>query len=153
VIDDSIFLSASYGTGATLFRLRDDKPEKVWSADEVLSNHYATSVHHDGFLYGFDGRQEQGCDLRCVELKTGKVRWTEGGLRAGTVTLVGNQLLVLTEQGELIRAAASPAGFKAAGRAQILPVGARAHPAVASGRFYARGKERLVCIDLGIQDP
>lgn len=153
VIDDSIFLSASYGTGATLLRVRDDKPEKLWSADEALSNHYATSVHHDGFLYGFDGRQEQGCDLRCVELKTGKVRWSEGGLRAGTVTLVGRQLLVLTEQGELIRATASPDGFKAIGRAQILPLGVRAHPAVASGRIYARSKDRFVCVELDSQKP
>ena len=36
---------------------------------------------HDGYLYGFDGRQEAGARLRCVELKTGKVRWTREELR------------------------------------------------------------------------
>jgi len=84
VIDDQIFISASYGTGATLLRLRGNRPEKVWSSDESLSNHYATSVHRDGLLFGFDGRQEHGCDLRCVELQSGKVRWSEGGLAEGT---------------------------------------------------------------------
>ncbi len=153
LVDDYLFVSASYGTGATLFRLRDDRPEKIWAADDVLSNHYATSVHHDGFLFGFDGRQEQGCDLRCVEFKTGKVRWSESGLRAGTVTLAGDQLLVLTEQGELLRAPASPAGFKPTGRAQILPLMVRAHPALAAGRFYARSKDHLVCVELLNQKP
>jgi len=153
VIEDLIFISASYGTGATLLRLGPGDPEKVWSTDDALSNHYATSVYHNGFLYGFDGRQEQGCELRCVEFKTGRVRWSEGGLRAGTVTLAGAQLLILTEQGELIQAPASPAAFKPAGRAQILPFGVRAHPAVAGGRFYARSKDRLVCVEWKVPPP
>jgi outer membrane protein assembly factor BamB len=105
-------------------------------------------VHHDGFLYGFDGRQEQGCELRCVELKTGKVRWSEKGLRAGTLMVVNGQLLVLTEKGELIRAPARPDGFKPSDRAQILPFVARAYPALADGRFYARSSDKMVCVDL-----
>jgi outer membrane protein assembly factor BamB len=148
VIDDLIFISASYGTGARLLRFKEGGPETIWSADDVLSNHYATSVPNGGFLYGWDGRQEQGCELRCVELKTGKVRWSESGLGAGTVTLAGNQLLVLTEKGELLRAPATSAGFKPTGRAQILPYVVRAHPALADGFFYARSKDRLVCVDL-----
>ena len=122
--------------------------EKIWAADDVLSNHYATSVYHDGYLYGFDGRQEHGARLRCVELKTGKVRWTQESLGAGTVTLADNRLLVLTERGELIQATASPAEFKPANRAQILPSTARAYPALADGLFYARSKDKLVCVDL-----
>ncbi|MDB6110026.1 MAG: outer rane biosis protein BamB [Pedosphaera sp.] len=148
VIDDLIFLSASYGTGAILLRVKDNSVEKVWSADHVLSNHYATSVHRDGFLYGFDGRQEQGCNLRCVELKTGKIRWKQEGFGAGTVTLAGNQLLIMTEKGELIRAAATPEEFKPNAHAQILPFQVRAYPALADGLFYARSKDKLVCVDL-----
>ncbi len=148
VIDDLIFLSASYGTGAALLRFKEGGPEKIWAGDDILSNHYATSVHHNGFLYGFDGRQEEGCHLRCVELKTGKVRWSQDRFGAGTVTLAGGQLLILTEKGELLRAPATPTEFKPTARAQILPFNARAHPALADGRFYARSKDKLVCVDL-----
>ena len=148
VIGDLIFISASYGTGTSLLRFKEPAPGVIWSRDEVLSAHYATSVHHDGFLYGFDGRQEQGCELRCVELKTGKVRWIESGLKAGTVTLANDLLLVMTERGELIQAPAAPGGFKPVSRAQILPFVVRAHPALADGLFYARSKDKLVCIDL-----
>ena len=152
VISDQIFISASYGTGASLLRFRESAPEVIWSRDEVLSAHYATAVLHEGFLYGFDGRQEQGCELRCVELKTGKVQWSESGLKAGIVTLANDQLLVLTERGELIQTPASPAGFKPSQRAQILPFVARAHPALADGYFYARSKDKLVCVDLRAVD-
>ncbi len=148
VIGDQIFISASYGTGAALLRFQEGAPEVIWSRDEVLSAHYATAVHHDGFLYGFDGRQEQGCELRCVELKTGAVRWSERGLKAGIVMIANEQLLVMTERGELIQAPATPVGFKPGQRAQILPFVARAHPALAEGCFYARSKDKLVCVDL-----
>ncbi len=153
VLGDLIFISANYGTGASLLRFKEGVPEVIWSKDEVLSAHYATSVHHDGFLYGFDGRQEQGCELRCVELKTGKVRWSESGLKAGTVTLANEQLLVMTERGELIQATANPNGFKPANRAQILPFVVRAHPALANGLFYARSKDKLGCFDLRTDVP
>jgi outer membrane protein assembly factor BamB len=148
VIDDMIFLSASYGAGAVVLRVGNGKPEKIWSADDVLSNHYATSVHHNGFLYGFDGRQEQGCNLRCVELKTGKISWSRDRFGAGTIMLAGDQLLILSERGELIRAPATPTGFKPGARVQILPIQVRAHPALANGLFYARSPDKLVCVDL-----
>jgi outer membrane protein assembly factor BamB len=148
IIGDLVFISASYGAGAAVLKFKESGPEKLWSGDEILSNHYATSVHHDGFLYGFDGRQEQGCNLRCVELKTGKIRWTQDRFGAGTITLAGKDLLVLTEKGELIAAPASPEGFKPTARAQILPYGVRAYPAIADGLFYARSGEKLVCLDL-----
>ena len=149
VVDDLVFLSASYGTGAVLLRVTPDgKPQEVWGGDESLSNHYATSVHRDGFLYGFDGRQEYGPRLRCVELKTGKVRWSEEGFGAGTLLLAGDRLLVLKDNGELVSAPATPEKFAPTGRAKILPSECRAHPALARGLFYARDKTTLVCVDL-----
>jgi outer membrane protein assembly factor BamB len=151
-INDTIFLSASYGTGAALLQLTDSAPRKLWASDDALSNHYATSVYRDGFLYGIHGRTDPGFEppasLRCVELKTGKVMWEQASFGAATLMLAGDQLLLLTERGELIRAPASPAAFKPNARAQVLPNQVRAHPALADGLFYARSKESLVCVDL-----
>lgn len=153
IVDDLIFLSASYGTGAVLLRVKNNSVEKVWSAQDVLSNHYATCVQRNGFLFGIDGRTDPGYSpgpsLRCVELKTGKIRWHEDSLGAATITLAGDQMLILTERGELIRANATPEGFKPNARAQILSFGARAHPAIADGFLYAHSKDKLVCVDLG----
>jgi len=120
----------------------------VWSSDDVLSNHYATSVYSDGYLYGFHGRQEFGQSFRAVEFQTGKVRWSLDRFGAGTVAVAGNDLLVLTEKGELIGAPASPSEFKPVARAQILPYGVRAYPAIADGLLYARSGEKFVCLDL-----
>ena len=148
VIGDRVFLSSSYGTGATLLDLSGDEPKQIWSSDDAISNHYATNVHKDGYLYGFHGRQEYGQVFRAIELETGKVVWEQGGFRAGTVTLAGDRLLILAESGELTMAAASPAGFKVLSRAKILEGTVRAYPALADGRLYARNESRLVCVDL-----
>jgi outer membrane protein assembly factor BamB len=145
---DLIFVSAEYGPGAGVLRFDGSKLTDVWSSDDVLSNHYATSVFSDGYLYGFHGRQEFGQSFRAVEFQTGKVRWSQDRFGAGSVTLAGNRLLILRENGEMVLAAASPDGFKPLARAQILPATVRAYPAIADGMVYVRNDNTLVCLDL-----
>jgi outer membrane protein assembly factor BamB len=145
---DLIFVSAEYGPGAGVLRFDGSKLTDLWSSDDVLSNHYATSVLFDGFLYGFHGRQEFGQSFRAVEFRTGKVRWSEDRFGAGSVTLAGNRLLILRESGELVLAAAAPDGFKPIARAQILPATVRAYPAIADGIMYARNDDTLISLDL-----
>lgn len=153
VVGDLIFVSASYETGAALLRVTDNALSEVWSADEAMSNHYATSVVHHGSVYGFHGRQEFNPSFRAIDLATGKVQWTVDKFRAGTVTLAGTTLVILRETGELVLAEASPQAFKPLARAQILPPTLRAHPAIAGGFLYARnsdtnGHDTLACFDL-----
>jgi outer membrane protein assembly factor BamB len=145
---DAIFVSAEYGPGAGVLRFDGSTLSDVWSSDEVLSNHYATSVYAQGFLYGFHGRQEFGQSFRAVEFQTGKVRWSQDRFGAGSVTLAGNRLLIVRENGEMVLAAASPDGFKPIARAQILPATVRAYPAIDGGMVYVRNGDTLVCLDL-----
>lgn len=148
VVADQIFLSASYQTGAILLRLNDGALNEIWSSDNALSAHYATPVYHDGHLYGYHGRQEFGPSLRCVELGTGKVKWSEDRFGAGTLTLAGEQLLILNEDGTLLLAPATPTAFEPTARAVIAPATVRAYAALAAGRLYARNQSTLVAVDL-----
>ncbi len=145
---NEVFISSSYETGAALLKFDGKHLLKIWSADNVLSNHYATSVAFEGHLYGYDGRQEQGPALVCVEWASGKSKWRQEGLGSGTITLCGSTLLILSEKGELIRAKASPSRYVEQGRTHILSAGTRAYPALANGLFVAKGKDSLVCFDL-----
>jgi outer membrane protein assembly factor BamB len=148
VIDDVVFLSASYGTGAAALRFGTSGLTKLWSSDEALSSHYATAVHRDGVLYGFHGRQEYGQSFRAVELLTGKVLWDEGGFGAGTVTLAGDKLVLVRESGELVVAEASPKEFRTLARARLLKGTVRAYPALADGVLYVRSESTLAAFDL-----
>ena len=148
VIGNRIFLSAEYGPGAGVLQFDGAKLTDLWLSDDVLSNHYATSVLHEGRLYGFHGRQEFGPVFRAVDLQTGKVLWSTGRFGAGSVTLAGSRLLILRESGELVLAAASPASFQKVAAAQILPATVRAYPALADGVLYVRNDDTLVAVDL-----
>jgi outer membrane protein assembly factor BamB len=148
VIGDLIFVSAEYGPGAAVFKVEGSTLTELWTSDDVLSNHYATSIQREGFLFGYHGRQEFGPSFRAVELRTGKVRWSQDRFNAGSVLLAGDRLLILRETGELILALASPDAFRPLVRAQILPATVRAFPALADGLLYVRNEKTLVCLDL-----
>ena len=148
VDDDVVFVSATYGTGAAALRVNGTELEELWSSDEVMSNHYSTSVVHNGYLYGYHGRQEYNPSFRAVELRTGAVQWNVDAFYAGTVTLAGDRLVIVRETGELLIAEASPTAFTAVARAQILPAAIRAYPALANGLLFVRNEDTLVCLDL-----
>jgi outer membrane protein assembly factor BamB len=148
VVGNLVFLSASYGTGATLLQIDGTAVKQIWASDDALSNHYATSVYHDGYLYGYHGRQEFGQSLRAIELKTGKVAWNVDGFGAGTVTLAGDRLVLIRESGELVEASVSPKEFRPIAHAQLLPAIVRSYPALADGRLYVRNERTVACFDL-----
>jgi outer membrane protein assembly factor BamB len=148
VTNNQIFLSSSYSTGAVLLKVANNAVTPIWSGDESMSNHYSTSVLKDGYLYGFDGRQEFGQTLRCVELATGTVMWNVDGFGAGTLLIAGDTLVITRESGELALAPASPKAFRFSARAQLLKGVVRAYPALANGRYYVRNERQLAAYDL-----
>jgi len=152
VVGDLIFASATYETGAVVLRVKGSELTELWSSDEALSNHYATSVYADGVLFGFHGRQEFNPSFRAVDLKTGAVKWSQDRFHAGSVLLAGDWLLIARETGELVLAAASPQAYRPLAQAQILPPTIRALPALADGLLYIRNSDTrdpvLVCLNL-----
>ena len=148
VVGNTIFVSAEYGPGAGAVQFDGTKLADLWLSDDVLSNHYATSVFHEGTLYGFHGRQEFGPIFRAVDLQSGKVLWSTARFGAGSVTLAGNRLVIVRESGELVIAAASPKSFQQIAAAQLLPQTVRAYPALADGVLYVRNDDTFAAVDL-----
>jgi outer membrane protein assembly factor BamB len=148
IVGNEIFVSAEYGPGAGVLKFDGTKLVDVWTSNDVLSNHYATSIYHEGQLYGYHGRQEFGPVFRAVNFETGKVLWSTDRFGAGSVTLAGNRLLIIRETGEMILAALSPKSFQAIAKAQILPPTVRAYPALSDGVLYVRNDDTLVALDL-----
>lgn len=148
VLENNVFISACYDTGALLLRFRSDGVDEVWKSDEVMSNHYDTCVPWRDLLFGCDGRQEQGVRLRCVEWKTGKVRWTKEGFGCASIILADEKLIILNESGDLILAEPNAEAYREKARAAVLSKPVRAQPALADGRLLARDTKQLICFDL-----
>ena len=151
VVEDLIFVSAEYGPGAGVLRWDGEQLNPLWVSNDVLTNHYATSVYHDGYLYGYHGRQEFGPSLRAIEFRTGEVAWSVEQFRAGSIILAGDHVLILREGGELVLAEASPDSFQPVARAQLLPQTVRAYPALVNGILYLRNGDTLAAFDLGLR--
>ena len=145
--DAGWFISAEYDLGCSLWEVSaEGTMKRLWQEDGLLNAHYATPVHKAGYVYGFDGRQERGMTLRCLSLQDKKLKWESPEVPGGTILLIGDKLLVLTEGGELWIVKASPEKFDQLASVQILRSGHRSHAAYSDGVYYARDGQTLVAV-------
>jgi outer membrane protein assembly factor BamB len=149
VIDDQVFISSGYSKGCTLLKMGDDSVKEAWR-NKNMRNQLNSCVLLDGFLYGIDGDTTgTTTTLRCIDVKTGEVRWTEKGLGCGGLTAANGKLIVLNEQGELLVAPASAKEFKPTARAKVLDGKCWTVPVLANGRVYCRSAAGdVVCLDV-----
>ena len=128
---DRLFVTASYGVGARLVQLDAAGARELWNRDDALSSQYTTPIEHEGYLYGIDGRQDlSDGSLRCVELATGKIAWTENQFGTGHLILAGKRLLVARTCGEVVLVDPSPEGYRPTARFQAFGPAASAAAAV-----------------------
>ena len=66
----------------------DFSPKVLWTVPD-FGMHFSTPVYRDGYLYGFEGRNEPDASLACLEVATGKVVWREGLEWSETVDVNG----------------------------------------------------------------
>lgn len=142
VFGDEVFLSASYNTGALL--LDGNGWKEIWKSDDVLSNHYNTSVKVGDHLYGIHGREEAGGELRCVEWKTGKVAWTKPQFGCAFLIAADGLLIAAVETGELVLLEASPKGYMERGRFAPLTKPLRGAPALSDGLLFVHDDKTLI---------
>lgn len=176
VFDNKVFISASYRTGSALVEVRPDFTHRVAWTTQEFALHFNTAIHRDGYLYGFDGRNEPDASLACVDAATGKVVWRETpewtetyeirgekrqqtlGPYRGSLLSVDGQFLCLGELGHLLWLDLTPKSYKEVSRAWLfaareswgLPVLSRGLLYVAQNtRDMLQGTgPRLLCYDL-----
>jgi outer membrane protein assembly factor BamB len=142
VVDGTkVFVTAGRAFGGALFDVTG-ATAPLW--EQVgLSSHWHTSVLLGGFLFGPDGNNSEGAgrsptSLRCLEWKTGEIKWTEPKLGFNGLIAVGGKLLVLTENGDLVLVEASPKSYNELGSAHVFEGRAFTAPSFANGRVYVR---------------
>ncbi len=148
IIDgDQVFVSSSYGSGGALIQFGAQPPKVLWQTKE-MQNHFNSCVLLDGHLYGVNGEAGKFADLKCLDWKTGAVKWTAKGLGMGALMAAEGKLIILSEKGELVIAAATPEAFKPLARAQVLGGKCWTTPVLSHARIYARNSRGdLVCVE------
>jgi outer membrane protein assembly factor BamB len=149
---DLLFVSTGEGNGCKMFKLSAAAPEVAWEstgANSVMLNYWANAVEHQGHLYGISGEfNEKKMHLNCVELKTGKLKWSQKNFGKATLTLAEGHLYITTKQGELVLAAANPEKYEEKGRVAALGQKGRTAPTIADKRLYIRDLDNIFCLDI-----
>ncbi len=167
VVGDEVLISETYGPGAALLRVQPGRCDVVWQdhakkRQKILQCHWSTPIHHAGHVYACSGRHIADAELRCIEWKTGEVKWSQPGLGRGSLLLVEGHFFCLLENGSLFVFRASPEAFEASPEIRLVgdSPGPNAEPErlvrypawtapiLARGMLYVRGPNRLVCLEL-----
>ena len=152
VAGDTIFITSGYKTGCQAFNVRSSKVQPLWRSKVIASQHSDPLVL-DGFLYGYSGQSDQNAgQFKCVELQTGRERWSTNAIGWGTTIYVDSHLLCMDIKGNLFLIKPDPDKFDKVAEFRAA-LGEVTDPAwtgavVANGRLYLRYMQRLVCYDL-----
>ncbi|MEM8960347.1 MAG: PQQ-binding-like beta-propeller repeat protein [Acidobacteriota bacterium] len=128
---------------SVLYRLgADGAIGEAWRSNQLKAS-YSVPIHHDGHVYGYNGRF-----LTCVDAKTGKQVWKSrppGG--HGNMLLAGRHFLTVGDDGDLVAFAASPEGYRETARlATVLSSASITAPSLSDDRMYLRDGESLVAV-------
>jgi len=154
VVDDRrVLASAGYGVGCRMLEVtRGD--DGRWNVKELwksirLKPKFTNLAVRDGFAYGID----DGGSFMCLDLADGKMKWRsarDAHFGHGQPLLVDDLLLIQTEDGELVFAAADPAEYRELGRIRVLPADTTSwnSPALWGKFLICRNDLEAACFEL-----
>lgn len=159
-IGNRIFITEAYGNGGAFIDIAPDFSAKLFRTAPGFGSQFSTPVHHEGFLYGFDGQSDPGASLVCYEAATGNEIWRDRAIAIGRGSLlrINDSFLCVGEHGELLKLDLSPRGARVLVESRLFeaPESFTA-PVVCRGLLYIcqNGRDlktgappRLICYDL-----
>lgn len=143
IANDMVFISSGYNRGGALLRIAGGRPSVLWETREMRTQ-INSCVLINGYIYGNDANT-----LKCLDSRSGRVRWQSRGMGNGGLIAADGKLIVMTERGELVVVAAVPEKYTELARAKVMNGVCWTQPALANGRLYCRNNGGdLVCLDV-----
>jgi len=142
VSPNRIFLSGAEGVGGVLLEIDGDSVKEVWTT-RFMRNHFSSSIVHGDHIYGFDN-----ATLKSIAVADAELGWAKRGLGKGSLILADDQLIVLSDRGELLLIDASARAYQEKGRVQALEDRCWTSPTLSDGRLYLRNHAEMVAYDL-----
>jgi outer membrane protein assembly factor BamB len=144
--ENRVFVSSGYGTGAAVIEIETAgegaSVREIWR-NTRMKNQFASSVLHEGYIYGLDQSI-----LACLDAETGELQWKGGRYGFGQVLLADGHLIVLTEDGDLGLVRATPTGHEQIALFPVLNGRTWNHPAMADGILLVRNLAEMAAFDL-----
>jgi outer membrane protein assembly factor BamB len=150
IADDLVLASTGYGIGSKLVKLTAGAdgaitPAFVWETPRLKAK-FTNPVLHDGFVYGLDDGV-----LVCMDVKTGERRWRAGRYGHGQTLLVGDLLLVTTEDGEIVLVEPTPEAHREIARFTVFDGKTWNPPALAGKYLLVRSDKEAALYELTLR--
>lgn len=123
--------------------------KEAWTNKKAAMNFTSPVVVGD-HVYGIGPAK----NVICVAAANGEIAWEKTGViqtsadrSVGAFIVMGSNILLLTDSGELVMFAADPKEYREIGRTQVSGK-TWCNPAYADGRLYLRDERELLCVDL-----
>ncbi len=145
--DESVFISSGYGTGSARLDVTEEagkwKVEPRWESPNRFKLKFNAGIYRDGYLYGLD----EGI-LSCINAADGERTWKQGRYRYGQILMVGDDLLVVTESGEVVLVEATSDSAREIAKFQAIEGKTWNHPVLNRGLLFVRNNQEAACYDL-----
>ena len=138
---NKIFVSALRG-GFVIVKIENNKATQFIKGAS-MKNDYSSSCYHNGYIYGY-----HVAALRCISAETGEIKWTKRGFGKGSLILVDNKLLVLSDKGKLAFVEAIPDAYTEKGSVQAITGKSWTAPSFLDGKVYVRNHTEMACYKL-----
>ena len=147
-----LFISAEYNAGAKVIELtvNDTKTRatEAWSSNR-LRLHHGNAIRLGDAIYFSSGGKGSQAILSAVDARTGKIYWQERSIEKATFVWADQKLITLDQDGNLMIAHPSTAGFKISAKAPLLSRLSWTPPVLVGTRLYIRDRQNMMAVDLG----
>lgn len=152
VLGQAVLLGTSMGLGTR--RVNVNHQANAWDLTEAWTSRdmkadFNDYVQHRDALFGFDGAV-----FACIDLQTGALRWKKGRYGKGQVLLLPerDQLLVLSEKGEVVLLRATPEKWEELMKFRGIEGKTWNHPVIVGPHLYLRNAEEAACFELALEE-
>tara|TARA_B100001093_G_scaffold52895_1_gene44899 strand:+ start:463 stop:1689 length:1227 start_codon:yes stop_codon:yes gene_type:complete len=151
-VGDSFLISSAYGKGTAFIEERKSSFGAKWESD-AISCQMASLVKKDQYAFGIHGQagaRARHATLFCLEIESGKKIWEKKGFGVGSIILVQDTLVVLSDEGTLTLVATNPRFYQELANFQVLPGKNNwTPPTYSSGRMHCRSSGGTwVCLSM-----
>ncbi len=142
-----VIISSGYGTGSGRVRIQRDASgnwtaKAVWRGNRLKAK-FTNPVLHRSHVYGLD----DGI-LACLDAETGELKWKDGRYGHGQTLIVGDLLLVMAENGDVVLIDPQPDQLRELSRFTALVGKTWNPPALAGEYLLVRNDKEAACYRL-----
>ncbi|HAF29781.1 MAG TPA: hypothetical protein DCG75_12115 [Bacteroidales bacterium] len=139
VIEQNKIFVSTAAAGFIILEINDNKPKEFLRGSTMKAD-YSSCVYYKGNIYGF-----HIAALQCISAETGEKKWTKRGFGKGSLIIVDNKLMVLSDTGKLIQIKATSDSYTEQGSFQAIKGKSWTAPSFANGKLYVRNLTEMAC--------